>query len=447
MINRSNISKGIDWALIWIYVILITIGLLSIFANEYKEGENILHKISTQSTDYAKQLLWIGICSILAIFILLTDSKFFTAMANLMYAFGILLLLTTLAIGTEVKGSKSWLVLGSFRLQPSEICKVFTCLALAKYISRVQTKFQQIKSQLIATGIMLLPAFITIAQNETGLALVYFSFFLVMYREGLPIWILIVGFSLAALVVMTLLLQPNTLVIILSAIALIAIFIIRKQIKRRKSFLFLIILIWMICISVTRFAVAYIFDHVLKPYQVDRIMSLVGKEYIPKNRQGQIVLNNEKNKNKKENQSKYNVKQSKIAIGSGGFWGKGYLKGTQTRYDFVPEQRTDFIFCTIGEGFGFIGSIVLLGIYLILLLRIIVIAERQRSTFSRVYAYGVASIFFFHIMVNIFMTIGLAPVIGIPLPFLSYGGSSLIGFTILLFILIRLDADRQMVLK
>lgn len=447
LINRSNISKGIDWSIVWIYIILVTVGLLSIFANEYKEGENILHKISTQSSDYAKQILWISICSVLAIFILLTDSKFFTAMANLMYTFGILLLLATLIIGTEVKGSKSWLVIGSFRLQPSEICKVFTCLALAKYISRVQTKFQEIKSQLIATGIMLLPAFITIAQNETGLALVYFSFFLVMYREGLPIWILIIGFSLAALVVMTLLLQPNTLAIILSAIAILFIFILRKQIKRRKSFLFLIVLMWITCVGITRFAVPYLFDRVLKPYQVDRIMSLVGKEYIPKNKQGQITLQTQKNGKRQENQSKYNVKQSKIAIGSGGFFGKGYLKGTQTRYDFVPEQRTDFIFCTIGEGFGFVGSIILLGIYLILLLRIIVMAERQRSTFSRVYAYGVAGIFFFHIMVNICMTIGLAPVIGIPLPFLSYGGSSLIGFTVLLFILIRLDADRQMVLR
>lgn len=204
---------------------------------------------------------------------------------------------------------------------------------------------------------------------------------------------------------------------------------------------------WITCVGITRFAVPYLFDHVLKPYQVDRIMSLVGKEYIPKNKQGQIALQTQKNGKRQENQSKYNVKQSKIAIGSGGFFGKGYLKGTQTRYDFVPEQRTDFIFCTIGEGFGFVGSIVLLGIYLILLLRIIVMAERQRSTFSRVYAYGVAGIFFFHIMVNICMTIGLAPVIGIPLPFLSYGGSSLIGFTVLLFILIRLDADRQMVLR
>ena len=294
---------------------------------------------------------------------------------------------------------------------------------------------------------MLLPAFITIAQNETGLALVYFSFFLVMYREGLPIWILIVGFSLAALVVMTLLLNPNTLAIILSIIAALAIFILKKQIRQRKSFLFLILMLWFISVGITRFGVPYVFEHVLKPYQVDRIMSLVGKEYTPKNKAGQVALQHEKNSNKKKNQSEYNVKQSKIAIGSGGLLGKGYLKGTQTRYDFVPEQRTDFIFCTVGDGFGFIGSFVLLGIYITLLLRIIVVAERQRSVFSRVYAYGVASIFFFHIIVNICMTIGLAPVIGIPLPLLSYGGSSLIGFTALLFILIRLDADRQMLLR
>ncbi len=444
--NR-NVSKGIDRSLIWLYIILITIGLLCIFANEYKEGENILRSISKQSTDYAKQLLWVGICSILAIFILLTDSKFFTAMSNLMYGVGILLLLITIIVGTEIKGSKSWLVLGSFRIQPSEICKVFTTLALAKYISRVETNFQRTRSQLIATIIILLPVFITIAQNETGLALVYFSFFLVMYREGLPVWVLIVGFSLAALVIMTLLLKPNTLVIILSSITVLIIFIFWKQASRRKSLFYLILMTWLLCVGITRFAVPYIFNHILKPYQVDRIMNLVGKEYEPESKSGQITLQNQKNNKHSKNQSEYNVKQSKIAIGSGGLFGKGYLKGTQTRYDFVPEQRTDFIFCTVGEGFGLLGSLALLAIYLTLLLRIIVIAERQRSTFSRVYAYGVASIFFFHIIVNIGMTIGLAPVIGIPLPFLSYGGSSLIGFTLLLFILIRLDADRHMVLR
>ena len=206
---------------------------------------------------------------------------------------------------------------------------------------------------------------------------------------------------------------------------------------------------WAVISFVSAFAIPYMINHVMKPYQRDRIYSLVGKPYIPQNAEEKVELDKLKikNKGKSQNQSEYNVIQSKIAIGSGGLVGKGYLKGTQTRYDFVPEQRTDFIFCTVGEGFGFLGSLVFLSLYAILLFRIVAIAERQRSTFSRVYAYGVASIFFFHIAINICMTIGLAPVIGIPLPLISYGGSSLLTFTILLFILIRLDADRQMILR
>jgi rod shape determining protein RodA len=203
--------------------------------------------------------------------------------------------------------------------------------------------------------------------------------------------------------------------------------------------------VWFVCVGIQRFAVPYIFEEVLKPYQVKRIYDTIGKDYVPKDAAALADL--EKNGKKKKNDGDYNVKQSKIAIGSGGFMGKGLLKGTQTRYDFVPEQRTDFIFCTIGEGFGFVGSTILLGIYFFLLMRIITIAERQRSVFSRCYAYGVASVIFFHMAINICMTIGLAPVIGIPLPFISYGGTSLLTFTIMLFILIRLDADRQMVLR
>jgi rod shape determining protein RodA len=207
--------------------------------------------------------------------------------------------------------------------------------------------------------------------------------------------------------------------------------------------------VWAVASIISSVVMPYMINKVMKPYQRDRIYSLVGKPYIPEDPEERAELEKLKSKNrgKSQNQSEYNVIQSKIAIGSGGVPGKGYLKGTQTRYDFVPEQRTDFIFCTIGEGFGFLGSVVFLSLYAILLFRIIIIAERQRSTFSRVYAYGVASIFFFHITINICMTIGLAPVIGIPLPLISYGGSSLLTFTMLLFILIRLDADRQMILR
>jgi len=449
MRNDNTISKGIDWSMILLYAALVLIGVLMIFANEYKEGENIFQPVLTQSRDYGKQLLWVGICSVLAIFILLTDSKFFTATANLLYGFGILLCLAALFVGSEVKGSKSWLVLGGFRLQPSELSKVFTCLALAKYISRQETDFHKTESQIIGAAISLLPAVITLAQNETGLALVYFSFFLVMYREGLPPFILIAGASVAVILILSLIFSPQTLFITYAAIAVLVIFFYRKIFKRNRFLLWVIIGIWAIASVISSLAIPYFINKMMKPYQRDRIYSLVGKPYVPQDpaERAELEKLKAKSRGKSRNQSEYNVIQSKIAIGSGGLVGKGYLKGTQTRYDFVPEQRTDFIFCTIGEGFGFVGSIVFLSLYVILLYKTVIIAERQRSTFSRVYAYGVASIFFFHITINICMTIGLAPVIGIPLPLISYGGSSLLTFTILLFILIRLDADRQMILR
>jgi rod shape determining protein RodA len=450
MRNESNsISKGIDWLVVWLYILLVCIGLLMIFANEYKEGESFFGPVFSQSKDYGKQALWAGVCGVLATFILLTDSKFFTATANLLYGFGVALCILALFIGTDVKGSKSWIVLGGFRLQPSELCKVFTCLALAKYISRQDTDFTKTSSQIIGSVIALLPAIITIAQNETGLALVYFSFFLVMYREGLPPFILIAGASIGVILVLSLIFSPTSLFIGYGVAAVLAVLFTRRQFKKNRSLLLIIIAIWAFATVISAVVIPYGINHVMKPYQRDRIYSLVGKPYIPQSAEEQAELEKIKTKNrgKSHNQSEYNVIQSKIAIGSGGLLGKGYLKGTQTRYDFVPEQRTDFIFCTIGEGFGFLGSVVFLGLYVILLFRIVVIAERQRSVFSRVYAYGVASIFFFHIGINICMTIGLAPVIGIPLPLISYGGSSLLTFTILLFILIRLDADRQMILR
>jgi rod shape determining protein RodA len=383
---------------------------------------------------------------IVGVFILLTDSKFFTATANLGYAFGILLLLLVFPFHSRVKGTESIIRFGNaFQLQPAELCTIFVNLSLAKYLSRIETDFYKTRSQLIAASIALVPAMLSILQKETGLALVYFSFFLVMFREGLPASVLIIGFSFAVLVVATLLLDPNTLALILTAIAGIAIYILRRQIKKFRSTLFLIVGIWFVCVGIQRFVVPFIFDHVFKAYQVKRIYDAIGKDYVPKNEEAALEIE-QKNAGKKKDNN-YNVKQSKIAIGSGSVLGKGLLKGTQTRYEFVPEQSTDFIFCTVGEGFGFVGSAIFLGIYLVLLLRIVAIAERQRSVFSRCYAYGVASVYFFHISVNVCMTIGLAPVVGIPLPFMSYGGTSLLTFTIMLFILIRLDADRQMVLR
>jgi len=321
-------------------------------------------------------------------------------------------------------------------------------LALAKYLSRPDTDFSKGRAQLIASGICFLPVVFSILQNETGLALVYFSFLLPMYREGFPPVYLVVGASLGVLLVITLLFPPITLIIALSIIAIISIYFLRRKIKRDKKLLLAILSIWLICATFVGFAVPFLFKHVFQKYQADRIFSMVGRDnpFVDQSATDLPILepNAKKAKADKEN---YNVKQSKIAIGSGGMFGKGFLKGTQTQGDFVPEQHTDFIFTSLGENFGFVGCTLLMLLYLGMLLRIVYIAERQRSTFSRVYAYSVAAILFFHVAINICMTIGLAPVIGITLPLMSYGGSSLLTFTILIFILIRLDADRQMVLR
>ncbi|MBI1781694.1 MAG: rod shape-determining protein RodA [Sphingobacteriales bacterium] len=445
--TRQGISKGIDTTILWLYFALVTIGWIAIFSVEYRSGDNAMQKILSFNTNYAKQLFFIGLSLVVGVFVLLTDSKFFTATANIFYAFGIVTLLLVFPFHSHIKGTNSIIKIGAFNFQPAEICKLFVALALAKYLSRLETNFNKTNSHLVAFAITLTPSILAIFQNETGLALVYFSFFIVMYREGLPAWYLILGFTLIVLVVATLLVDKNVLAIILTAIAVFVIYLLYSRFRRYRRFTFLVVGIWLLAVSIQRFAVPYVFDHVMQPYQVKRIYAAIGKDYVPKDAQ-QLKELQEKEKGKKgKDESDYNVKQSKIAIGSGGLLGKGFLKGLQTQGDFVPEQHTDFIFTAWAESFGFWGSFLLLGLYLFLLLRIVNIAERQRSAFSRVYAYSVASIIFFHVMVNICMTVGLAPVIGIPLPMLSYGGSSLLTFTILIFILLRLDADRQMVLR
>ena len=451
MRNEAGISKGIDWIMVWLYIIFISIGFLCIFSVEHRAQENILQSIIGLKKNYSKQLLFIGISVVVATFLLLTDSKLFTATANLTYAFGLLLMMATFVVGKEINGSKSWIPMGFFNLQPVETCKIFTALALAKYLSRSETDFDKTQSQLFAALFALVPIGFSLMQNETGLALVYFAFLFPMYREGLPPIYLIIGFSFAILFVATILIEKNTLAIILTLIAAGVAYFMRRIVMRDKSILLVIVGIWILCVSIQRFAVPYVFNHVLHPYQVERIMNTFGVDYVPQNKVAAVELDQQKenlaSKKKKKEKSDYNVKQSKIAIGSGGFWGKGFLKGTQTQGDFVPEQHTDFIFTSVGENFGFWGSALVVLLYLLFLLRIVFVAERQRSTFSRVYAYSVAGIIFFHVAINICMTIGLAPVIGITLPLLSYGGSSLLTFTILIFILIRLDADRQMVLR
>ncbi|HCL06473.1 MAG TPA: cell cycle protein [Chitinophagaceae bacterium] len=444
--NHQIATQGVDYLVIWLYAILVAIGILCIFMVEYRPGTDWFTSFLNGKTNYSKQLIFAGVCAIAATFILLTDSKLFTAFANLFYLFGILLMLATFVIGKNINGSRSWIPLvGGFNLQPAELCKIFAALALAKFLSRQEVDFSKIRSQLIAGAITLSPAVLSILQHELGLALVYTSFLIAMYREGLPAQILIIGSSFGVLVIATLILEPNVLAIILTVIAAIVIFLLRKQIKKKKKLLTIVITIWLICVGVQRFVVPYIFNNVLECYQSTRIYSMVGKEYnCSENKKAQDKSNTNKPVRKPDD---YNVRQSKIAIGSGGFFGRGFLKGTQTRGKYVPEQHTDFIFTSLGEAFGFVGCFIFLLIYLFLLYRIVRIAERQRSTFSRVYAYSVVSILFFHIAVNVSMTIGLFPIVGIPLPLISYGGSSLLTFTALIFILLRLDADRQMVLR
>lgn len=446
MNNRNNtISQGVDWTIIWLYAILVSIGILCIFMVEYRIDSNWLQSFLGGKTNYSKQLIFAGVCAIVATFILLTDSKLFTAFANLMYASGILLMLATFVLGKNINGSKSWIPIGGgFNLQPAELCKIFTALALAKFISRQETDFSKLRSQLIAGLIAAAPALLSILQHELGLALVYSAFLVAMYREGLPAQILIVGSSFAVLVVATLILDPNVLAISLTVIAGIILLLLRKQAKKSKRLMVLVVGIWLLCVGTQRFVVPYIFNNVLECYQSTRIYSMVGKEYDCSQNKKSERKAGEKAARKPDD---YNVRQSKIAIGSGGLTSRGFLKGTQTRGKYVPEQHTDFIFTSLGEAFGFVGCFVFLCIYLFLLFRIVKIAERQRSTFSRVYAYSVASILFFHIAVNVSMTIGLFPIVGIPLPLISYGGSSLLTFTILIFVLLRLDADRQMVLR
>ena len=444
--NQNNFSKGTDLAVIILYMAMVAIGVLCIYMVEYNPNTSWSTSFITAKTNYSKQFYFAIFCSFIGIFILLMDSKVFTALANILYAGGILLMLATFVLGKNINGSKSWIpIAGGFNLQPAELCKIFTALFLAKFISKPETDFTKLKSQLIAGAMIALPAILSIMQHELGLALVYSAFLFAMYREGLPAAILVIGLAFAVLVIATLLLDPSVLAIILTVIAALIILSMIKKFKRNRNAILVVVSIWAICFGTVRFAVPYIFNNVLECYQSTRIYSMVGKEY-------DCSFNIKAAKSmaggrKSVKPDDYNVKQSKIAIGSGGFWGRGFLKGTQTRGKYVPAQHTDFIFTSLGEAFGFVGTLTFLGLYLFFLFRLIRIAERQRSTFSRVYAYSVVGIFLFHIAVNISMTIGLFPVVGIPLPLISYGGSSLLTFTALIFILLRLDADRQMVLR
>jgi rod shape determining protein RodA len=437
--RKSYISR-MDWPTLMLYLLLVVIGLLAVFSVEYRSTDS---SIFIMSKSHMKQLIWFGASLFVGLIIMFTDSKFFSSVAFLSYTIGLGLLIITIFLGKDVKGSHSWLGVGGFAFQPGEVCKIFTSLALAKFLSLPETNFKTLKHRMVGIAIALVPCLIIILQNETGLALVYFCFFLVMYREGLPNSFLVVGFSIIALTLGSLLIERMPLFIMLTVLAVLIGVVMRRTLRRNNIAILLLLGAWGVSILFSQVVVPLIFKEVLKGYQIERIYSMLGTE-VPDEYISASGADLEKVKKK---DSDYNVRQSKIAIGSGGLTGKGFLNGTSTKNDFVPEQNTDFIFCSVGEQFGFIGSALLIIVYLTLMLRILHLAERQRSAFSRIYGYCVASVLFFHFAINISMTIGLAPVIGITLPLLSYGGSSLLSFSILIFILIRLDVDRQVMIR
>jgi rod shape determining protein RodA len=400
--------------------VIVILGWLNIFAAVYDESLN--QNIFDLSLNSGKQLIWIASSVVLIALIMSLDYKFYDTFGFVLFGGIMLLLVFVLLFGREVAGSKSWFEIGSFRLQPSEFAKFATALAVAKFASMPGKRIEKLRTQLVLGGIIAIPPVLIILQGDTGTALVYSAFVLVLFREGMSPVLLILGTAVAAIFILTLLVANVFLYVGIVGFTTIMVLVYRKNLKRIAIVIFSALLL-----SGSILGVNFFISDVLKPHQQNRVKALINPEADPLG-------------------YGWNVTQSKIAIGSGGFYGKGFLQGTQTKFDFVPEQSTDFIFCTIGEEHGWIGSLILISLFLTLLLRVVYIAERQKWTFARVYGYSVACILFFNFAVNIGLTIGLFPVIGIPLPFFSYGGSSLWAFTILLFILIKLDSHRMQVL-
>lgn len=415
MRERKNIFQNIDWITVLLFLLLVMIGWINIYAAVYNQDHQ---SIFDMSQNYGKQLVWICTSLVLAFIILLIDAKFYPTFSYLIYLAILGILIGVILFGKEIAGSRSWFQVGSFSIQPSEFAKFATALALAKYLSKIDLNFKQVSTKFIAASIIILPSFLIILQYDTGSAMVFSAFILVLYREGLSGNLLLAGLGAALLFILALLVNKYVLIGVLAANAVLVYYLYKGL---RKKVFYIVAIFIMVAGYV--YSVDYAFENILEPHQKKRISVLLGME---------TDLHG----------AGYNVNQSKIAIGSGGFWGKGFLKGTQTKFDFVPEQSTDFIFCTIGEEWGFIGSFVIIILFVSLFTRIILLAERQRSKFSRIYGYGVASVLFFHFAVNIGMTIGLFPVIGIPLPLISYGGSSLWASTTLIFIFVKLDSVR-----
>ena len=415
MQNNRSLLANIDWATVLIFLALTFMGWVSIYSAVYDEEYSSIFDMSQR---YGKQMIWIVLALVLAFMVMLTDAKFFPAFAFPIYFLILIVLVGVLIFGTTIAGSKSWFQIGGFALQPSEFAKFGTALALESYLGRLNSDIRNLNTRLVAIGIIVLPALLILAQYDTGSAIVFGVFILVLYREGMSGAVMVIGLMAVVLFLATLFTDQTAVIIGLAVLFGLALFFIKRHVLNILK-LFGIFLIAVMFV----FSVDYVFNNVLEPHQTMRINVLLGLESDLKG-------------------AGYNVNQSKIAIGSGGFFGKGFLNGTQTKYNFVPEQSTDFIFCTVGEEYGFAGSLVVISLYITLLIRLVTLAERQRSAFSRIYGYGVASIIFFHFAINIGMTIGLVPVIGIPLPFFSYGGSSLWAFTIMLFVFLRQDAYR-----
>ncbi|MCO5231113.1 MAG: rod shape-determining protein RodA [Chitinophagales bacterium] len=416
--KRQYSQNQLDSTIIIVYLLLIAIGWSAIFATQYDGTFSIFDL----SSNHGKQLLWMGVSGLIFFIILGIDRLFLMNISYLVYGLVLLLLLSVFVIGAATKGNLNWIDLGFFKLQPSEFAKMATAMALARYLDTPQVRFNTWKQRAIAFTIVGVPLLIVLAQGDAGSALVFFSFVMVFNREGLSNWFIYLGIYVVFISLLALSLDKFLLIggiVVLFSIILAYIYIV---LPRERTIVALIVGLMLVSIGYI-IAVDTAFHSILKPHQQDRINIILGK------------LEDNKGVG-------YNLAQSKIAIGSGGPFGKGWLHGTQTRYDFVPEMSTDFIFCSIGEEWGFLGSLVLIGLFVVFIQRLITVAMRQRTVYARVYIYSIASIIFMHFMINIGMTIGLLPVIGIPLPFISYGGSSLLSFSVMVAIAVKLDSER-----
>jgi rod shape determining protein RodA len=406
--KNQSVKNNIDWISVFIYITLVVLGWLNIYSSSL---------LSTEGT-YQKQLIFIG-CTIPLIFVVLfVDGKFYEKYASIIFGVSLLSLAGLFLFGKTIAGQRCWYAIGSFTLQPSEFAKAATSLALAKYLSDTQINLKDVNRQVQALAIVFLPVLLILPQPDPGSALIYSIFIVVLYREGLPSWYVWTGFITILLFVLTLVLEPYAVILIALGVLIIIHF--KGRAVDRNILLSGILLA---VISAFVLSVDYVFDHIFKQHHRDRFNILLGKTVDMKG-------------------IGYNTNQSEIAIGSGGWLGKGFLEGTQTKGGFVPEQHTDYIFTTVGEEWGFVGSLVVITLFAGLFLRVIYLAERQKTKFSRVYGYCVAGILFTHFFVNIAMVVGIFPTIGVPLPFFSYGGSGLWGFTILLFIFLKMDANK-----